>query len=439
MKKNHVGRPTNEEVRKRKISILVKMIVIAVLVVVGILAIINVNMDNLMGAYIGCHIECESNEWNPDNNKEVCYKKNVSQSSVDAYMLADAEIENNPNVIDSSDYQIMANDIKNNTKLDERKKLVYDLNRDGVINQEDLTKLEEAFSNYNTTGISPNLGYVCPKLEETKEEDDLGQTIITRVEYKNNGTKCDVETTVRIEIPGKKVCSGGMLTGKGRPSKSNNSYKKSDYSSTGYPSKKSSSSSSKKKKTSSKAKKVSIYKSNNGSYKPKKGDIIFLSFKSSYLATHVGIVYSVSHGKVTVLSGNAACFEGCKNAGKKNCKNRCKDDLFYLQNSIVHIDHYKQSSKKITGYIDMTKVTSSAKAKSLAELAYLEINKKRKGKYYFQHSNTWKNEHIGGYNYDWCTTFMAWVLEQGKVNPKKQVGWNRGCTAWVGSAKKIKK
>ncbi len=436
MKKNHVGRPTNEEIRKRKVSVLVKMICISVLVILGILAIINVNMDSLMGAYVGCHTECESNEWIPDNNSNVCYKKNISKSSVDAYMLADAEIENNPNVIDSSDYQIMENDVKNNIKLDKRKKLIYDLNSDGVINQEDLTKFEDSLSSYNTTGISPNFGYVCPETEEIKEVDDLGQTIITRVEYKKNGTKCDVETTVRIEIPGKQVCSGGMLTGKGNSSKSNSSYKRSDYSSTGYPSTKSSNSNTSKKKTSSKSKKTSIYKSNNGSYKPKKGDIVFFS-NNNIVYYHVGIVYKVSGNTIYTIEGNEHCVqEGqdsyCKASNTCKCKDGARYSAYWMRHSRVSKEkHNYRSDNNVAGFINMAKVATRSKAKKMADLAHKQIGKK--GNKYWKNTKVWNNTIA-----DWCAIFVAWNLEQKNVKPSK-TGWSASCTAWVGSAKKIKK
>ena len=201
MAKGHVGRPTNEEVaaRKRKQILKIAIPVIAIVAIIGIIA-SNNGLNGLMGNET-CQLTCEDG-WSLDGT--VCYQENVATSEINAYLVGDVVSENGDLTPDGKvtlqDIGVIKNAIENNESLTEEQKLVYDLNGDGNVNESDVSSNSTSTSgeyNYSTK-------YVCPK-QTVDEKMSNGTTnvaatkTITTVDYTLNGTKCNVNTTARIE------------------------------------------------------------------------------------------------------------------------------------------------------------------------------------------------------------------------------------------------
>ena len=201
MNYGHVGRPTNEEVaaRKRKQILKIAIPVIAIVAIIGIIA-SNNGLNGLMGNGT-CQLTCEDG-WTLDGT--VCYQENVATSEINAYLVGDVVSENGDLTPDGKvtlqDWKVIKNAIDNNETLTEEQKLVYDLNGDGNVNESDVSSYSTSISGeYN---YSPK--YVCPK-QIVDEKMSNGTTnvaatkTITTVDYTLNGTKCSVNTKIRIE------------------------------------------------------------------------------------------------------------------------------------------------------------------------------------------------------------------------------------------------
>lgn len=165
---NHVGRPTNEDVAKKKrIKMLKILIPVIGIAVVAILIVSKGSLSSLMGQTMGV---CEEGYAIIGNN---CVRE------TNAYLLGDV---NNDQVIDDNDLNYL-NQNKNELgaidkeKFDDYQLAVSDINKDGDITLEDINEIAiyiKAVNIVNTEAYySEKIGkeYVCPvSTDETKYE-----------------------------------------------------------------------------------------------------------------------------------------------------------------------------------------------------------------------------------------------------------------------------
>lgn len=192
MKYNHVGRPTNEEVAARKKKAIMKVLLPFSLVTIVTIMIISDNgLKELMGneTFTGqnCHYTCEEG-WAKDGS--TCYQETKSET----YVVGDVINEAGELVPDGKaqlqDYNVIIKDIENNKELDEKQQLIYDLNGDGVVNNQDV----DGYST-STTG---EYELICPDNKIDITEENGIKTIVTRT-YQESGDKCLVNKSVRQE------------------------------------------------------------------------------------------------------------------------------------------------------------------------------------------------------------------------------------------------
>ena len=204
MAKGHVGRPTNEEVAARKRKKLLKLLVPGTLVAVGAVMLIgNSGLKELMGNET-CNYVCEDG-WKRDGG--ICYQESDATSVETSYVLGDALDEYGNKNYDGKatfqDWNYIKNKITSKDKLDNIQEAVYDLNQDGVVNNDDIsgyaTATDGSYTIYYTR--------VCPK-DKTEVKEENGIKIITTTTYaldENDRNVCQLLTKVRSEK--KAVCA----------------------------------------------------------------------------------------------------------------------------------------------------------------------------------------------------------------------------------------
>ena len=197
MKNNHVGRPTNEEVATRKRKQLMKVLLPSSLIaIVAIMIIGNSGLKGLRGNEVFKKTYTVKNEyvcedgWTIDGDK--CYQETKNSTQIDAYLLGD---ENNDDVATLADYSIIKNIINSGDELDNIQKAVFDLNQDGIVNEQDVSSYDTSTSGAYILDIK----YVCPYDKEEETQAD-GEKIITTTTYTlEDKKKCLAETTIRKE------------------------------------------------------------------------------------------------------------------------------------------------------------------------------------------------------------------------------------------------
>ena len=203
MTKKHVGRPTNEEISLRKKKQLLKVLLpISLIAIVLIMVIGNSGLKELMGNEVyeesetSCNYSCDAG-WTLDSeDNNVCY-----QETSDTYLLGDADQDNK---VTLKDFEIIKKVTMNNTELDYKQKIIYDVNGDGEVNEEDIT----GFSTSSTVADLDNTNEItCPKDMEKEEELD-GEEALISVSYSISEDQniCQASIKVKKEKVSKSDC-----------------------------------------------------------------------------------------------------------------------------------------------------------------------------------------------------------------------------------------
>lgn len=172
-KKNHIGRPSNDEIRARKIKKLVVIgIPVATILIVSIL-ISTGNLKKLMGSSIANHY-CSDSSWKYDGHN--CVRTTIKK----AELYADINLDG---LVDNEDLNLLKFYIDNNSNIDysimsDTQLYFSDLNKDYEVNEEDIQILENIINN--------------PEQINNKKVCDRG--------YVLNGDNCELKETVAAEI-----------------------------------------------------------------------------------------------------------------------------------------------------------------------------------------------------------------------------------------------
>ena len=208
----HIGRPTNEEVapRKRKQMLKIFAPIGIIIAVVSIIIVRSNGLNGLMGDsvdYDNC--SCDS-EWEKSGN--ICYQEQEQSADiVDAYLLGDVVNKSGELVPDGEvtlqDWNIIKKAIESGVALDNVQQSVYDLNGDGVVDENDVSSYETS-----STGELEltSKKYVCPKEKTEETETDGIKTIIKTTYELTEDSKCNIKTVVRKEKEA--VCSNTEIS-----------------------------------------------------------------------------------------------------------------------------------------------------------------------------------------------------------------------------------
>ena len=146
---NHVGRPSNEELkRKRNMKILLFSAPVLI-VVFAIVLVTSGSLSNLMGNSVSNYY-CDSGYTLSGSN---CTKTTKEKS----YLLGDVDMDGK---IAVNDMTVMQKIMSEFESPDERQKVLADINGDGEINVLDMTLMQKYFSNekVTTNGETNNIG-----------------------------------------------------------------------------------------------------------------------------------------------------------------------------------------------------------------------------------------------------------------------------------------
>ena len=155
-KKNHVGRPSNIELKNRKIKKIMIYVIPILIVVIGITIVMGGNLNNLMGNSVTTYY-CEDSTYTLDGTK--CTKIIKEK----AYLLGDI---NNDGKIHSADAMLTARFVNKNKEFNEFEIAAMDVNKDGNIDAQDYQIIYNYASEQNMTenGSMYKVGeeLVCP-------------------------------------------------------------------------------------------------------------------------------------------------------------------------------------------------------------------------------------------------------------------------------------
>ena len=134
-RKNHVGRPSNEELKRRRTK---KMLMISIpicLVIVLIILIMSGKLSNLMGNSVTkIHYYCEDNTYKLAGTN--CYKTIY----INSLLFGDVDGNNKVNI---QDVTAIKGYVAKYIELDDNQKLASDVNQDGVVNDEDASIIQK--------------------------------------------------------------------------------------------------------------------------------------------------------------------------------------------------------------------------------------------------------------------------------------------------------
>ena len=128
-KKGHVGRPSNKELRDRKIKKILMYIIPILIVLIGVTLISSGSLNRLMGNSITRYV-CEDSTYTLNGNK--CTKLIKEKANI----LGDV---NKDTIVNTADVMIINASIKNVKALDDLAKVLADVNKDGNVDENDIT------------------------------------------------------------------------------------------------------------------------------------------------------------------------------------------------------------------------------------------------------------------------------------------------------------
>lgn len=181
MFKNHVGRPSNEEIKRRKIKKAIVILLPVIIIFIGLIVISKGNLKRLMGNSVTSEYYCE------DENYTLEGRECVKTITMEPNLLGDA---NKDGKIDINDVTAISKSISSNNAADIM--YVADVNSDKLVNETDI-KLIQSFLGgsieQSTVGYTENIGValVCPndfKMDNNvcKKEDRVTANSIKKVQ-----------------------------------------------------------------------------------------------------------------------------------------------------------------------------------------------------------------------------------------------------------------
>lgn len=202
MDKNHVGRPTNEELslrkRKKLLIILVPIMIIAVIIgfIIG-----SGSLNNLMGDSVTSDYYCidgDELKYSSNNKKYYC------RSEKDFILLGDV---NKDKVINIRDVTVIQKYLDGKYELDDSSVAAADVNKDGNISildakiiQESVTGVRVSSTGTNSSNLLYNEEYVCP-IHYSKESSLCSFTYdaIEKVIDINDFVFLQIQETMRVK------------------------------------------------------------------------------------------------------------------------------------------------------------------------------------------------------------------------------------------------
>ena len=155
-KSNHVGRPSNRELKTRKIKKAIVILLPVIIIFIGIIVISKDNLKSLMGNSVTTEYYCEDESYNLDG------KECVKTITVEPNLLGDANKDGKINI---NDVTAIQKAISSNNTSD----IIYvaDVNGDKLVNETDLKMIQSFLSgesDQSTVGHTENIGVslVCP-------------------------------------------------------------------------------------------------------------------------------------------------------------------------------------------------------------------------------------------------------------------------------------
>lgn len=155
-KSNHVGRPSNRELKTRKIKKAIVILLPVIIIFIGIIVISKGNLKSLMGNSVTTEYYCEDESYNLDGRE--C----VKTITVEPNLLGDANKDGKINI---NDVTAIQKAISSNNTSD----IIYvaDVNGDKLVNETDLKMIQSFLngeSDQSTVGHTENIGVslVCP-------------------------------------------------------------------------------------------------------------------------------------------------------------------------------------------------------------------------------------------------------------------------------------
>ena len=190
-KKNHIGRPTNEELRNRKIKKIALYGVPAILIIALITLVSTGSLSKLMGNSVTSYY-CENSEYELEGTNCV---KNLEMAPA---LLGDTDSDG---VISVQDYDLLSKYIdleyedEDTNVLSDFQKLAADIDRDGEISYRDLSilrdYLDSAVSTYNIYYEKIGIDQNCPKDYTLSENKCIKKDIIPALIKNNEESKND--------------------------------------------------------------------------------------------------------------------------------------------------------------------------------------------------------------------------------------------------------
>ena len=177
-KKNHVGRPSNEELKSRRNKKILMVAIPVVLVGIFSLLIATGSLSNLMGNSV-TEYYCSDSSYTLEGTNCV---KTVTK---DASLLADVNLDGK---VDNADLVTLNNYVsdENNTDFTEIQVKLADINRDNVVNKLDVQLLEGYFT--KVSGTSGNV------------QETIGVERICEEGYTLNGAVCESKEIISADI-----------------------------------------------------------------------------------------------------------------------------------------------------------------------------------------------------------------------------------------------
>lgn len=196
----HIGRPTNKEIQNRKrIKSLKVMLPVSFLIIILVVINEKTALLSLLGDSVdNCKYTCKEG-YELDNDKcTLVIDKNYNQ--VDALLVGDA---NQDKIVNIKDYNIIKNAIKTKQELDNNQQVIFDLNDDGLIDENDLSI--DYFSSIQGQSIF-SLNYKCPVDKQVKSIDSNGNKIVKQISYELKDKSCSLTIKKSKVLNAQKIC-----------------------------------------------------------------------------------------------------------------------------------------------------------------------------------------------------------------------------------------
>ena len=161
-RKNHVGRPSNEEIRNKKVMRILSYGIPSLLLIIAIILLSSTNLTELSGNSVTSY-HCTDSNYTLNGNKCIRIVKEK------ALLIGDINNDNNVSTVDMG---LILSKIKGNTVLNEFQLAAADINKDGEVDDQDYQIIKMYVAKEN---ISENMGSykigeerICPRdYEET--------------------------------------------------------------------------------------------------------------------------------------------------------------------------------------------------------------------------------------------------------------------------------